>query len=226
MFVEQMARFHCVDWECVPPPKVVSYHKQMAWMNERASSVSGEQCKKLSHYAMCDLRPAYGEMFADRYAGYDFWGWCDLDVLFGDLDRLLPPLLENADVLSFKHAYLSGCCAIFRNVPEVTGLYKTSPVWRRVLADTAYHFWDESGHDRHFPGEPSFYRTIELASVREGGKLRVAYAPDLYLAETVDDRQYVTLTDGKLLTQGVEVALLHFMNDLWPIKPDGTSRWL
>lgn len=34
-------------------------------------------------YKFCDFRPAFGEIFEAELAGYDVWGHCDLDVIFG-----------------------------------------------------------------------------------------------------------------------------------------------
>lgn len=36
-------------------------------------------------YKVCDFRPFYGVLFKDYLIGYDYWGHCDFDMLFGDL---------------------------------------------------------------------------------------------------------------------------------------------
>ena len=36
-------------------------------------------------YKLCDYKPAYGEIFAPELSGYDFWGYGDMDLVFGDL---------------------------------------------------------------------------------------------------------------------------------------------
>ena len=33
---------------------------------------------------MCDYKVAYGEMFQDYIKEYDFWGHCDMDMIFGE----------------------------------------------------------------------------------------------------------------------------------------------
>lgn len=33
-------------------------------------------------YKLCDYRPAYGYIFNEYLKEYDFWGHCDLDVIF------------------------------------------------------------------------------------------------------------------------------------------------
>lgn len=38
-------------------------------------------------YKLCDFKPVYGLMFGDLIEGYDYWGHCDLDLVFGDLRK-------------------------------------------------------------------------------------------------------------------------------------------
>ena len=34
-------------------------------------------------YKLCDFKPAYGYIFSDECEGYDYWGFCDTDILLG-----------------------------------------------------------------------------------------------------------------------------------------------
>src|SRR5690242_7186554 len=36
-------------------------------------------------YKLCDFRPAFGQVFRSELAGCDFWGHCDLDLVFGQI---------------------------------------------------------------------------------------------------------------------------------------------
>ena len=36
-------------------------------------------------YKICDYRPAFAYILSDYVKGYDFWGWGDLDVVYGDI---------------------------------------------------------------------------------------------------------------------------------------------
>src|SRR3990167_4488234 len=171
-FVAQMARFKVIDWEPIPIP-AQSWKEQVNWLNSYATEILGVSCNKgMSGNDTCDIRPTYGELFAEQYRGYDWWGWCDLDMLFGDLDRLLPELLTNdCEVINFKPDYLSGCFVLFRNVPEITRLWRKGK-YREILGEEQYHCWDESGY-KHYPGE-SFYNLL----LNEG--FRINNRPDLY----------------------------------------------
>ena len=36
-------------------------------------------------YKLCDFKPAYRMLFPDILGGYDIWGFCDFDLIFGDI---------------------------------------------------------------------------------------------------------------------------------------------
>ena len=73
-------------------------------------------------YKLCDYRPAYGLIFEDYTKGYDFWGYCDTDLLFGNLRRFLP---DDMLVQYDKIGYL-GHLAIYRNDEQMrTAFEKT-----------------------------------------------------------------------------------------------------
>jgi hypothetical protein len=70
-------------------------------------------------YKLCDFRPAFGEVFQDELAGYDFWGHCDLDVVFGQIRDHLPPEAWKADKI-----LMQGNFALYRNTPEAARWYR------------------------------------------------------------------------------------------------------
>lgn len=74
-------------------------------------------------YKFCDFRPAYGEIFSDWLKEYDFWGHCDIDLLWGDIRKFLTDeILEK-----YKRIYTRGHCCLYRNVPEVNAWYRLLP---------------------------------------------------------------------------------------------------
>jgi hypothetical protein len=70
-------------------------------------------------YKLCDFRPAFGEVFQEELAGYDFWGHCDLDVVFGQIRDHLPPEAWEADKI-----LMHGNFALYRNTPEAARWYR------------------------------------------------------------------------------------------------------
>ena len=49
-------------------------------------------------YKLCDYKPLYGKIFIDYIKGYDYWGYGDLDVIYGNIeDEILKAAQEKAD---------------------------------------------------------------------------------------------------------------------------------
>ena len=59
-------------------------------------------------YKLCDLRPFYGKIFSDDVNGHDFWGYCDCDMVFGDMRVFLTEdiLSTHNSILSLGHLHL------------------------------------------------------------------------------------------------------------------------
>lgn len=94
-------------------------------------------------YKLCDFRPAYGEIFAGELAGYDFWGHCDLDVVWGALREFVSEdLLDRYDRLFYR-----GHFSLYRNTEKINGLYRCpvegKPLYRKVFEDAAPWVFDE-----------------------------------------------------------------------------------
>lgn len=61
-------------------------------------------------YKVCNYRPAFGIIFSDLIKDYEYWGYCDMDVIFGNLDTFLCPILGKYDKY-FQRGHMT----IFKN---------------------------------------------------------------------------------------------------------------
>ena len=61
-------------------------------------------------YKLCEYKQAYGYILQDYIRSYDFWGFGDIDLVYGDLRSFL-----NEDVLSHKFLLGWGHLTILRN---------------------------------------------------------------------------------------------------------------
>jgi hypothetical protein len=97
-------------------------------------------------YKLCDLRPLYPIIHYDDIKEYNFYGWTDMDILFGDIRSFYTDdILEKYDVISTHATRVSGHLALFRNLPKYRKLYKRIYDWRKHLANPLYMGIDESG---------------------------------------------------------------------------------
>lgn len=97
-------------------------------------------------YKICDLRPFFGIIHQEDIEHYDFFGWTDVDILFGDIRSFYTnELLSKYDVFSTHHDRLSGHLAILRNHPAYTNKgYKIYEV-EKALMNPAFVGIDEHG---------------------------------------------------------------------------------
>jgi hypothetical protein len=109
-------------------------------------------------YKMCDFRPAFGEIFAAELSGYDFWGHCDLDVLFGRIRDHLPAEAFEADKILFQ-----GNFSLYRNTVEAAGWY------RHEVGKVSYRDAMTTPAAMHFDEWAGIYYVIRDLGVRYWG---------------------------------------------------------
>lgn len=71
-------------------------------------------------YKLCDYKVAYGEIFCDELKTYDFWGYCDIDLIFGDIRKYI-----TEDMLDiYNKIGMHGHFTIYKNCDEMRTLYR------------------------------------------------------------------------------------------------------
>jgi len=110
-----------------------------------ASKALGFDVEVESGYKLCDFKPAYGFIFSDWIKDYGFWGYCDADVIFGNIRAFMTDeLLSEYDIISARHDYLTGCFALYRNNEFMRNLFKQSKDYRKVFTDPRNYYFDET----------------------------------------------------------------------------------
>ncbi len=79
---------------------------------------------------LCDFKPSYGYVLQDEIRGYDYWGYCDMDMIFGRIMDFLPENLSSYD----KFGSL-GHFTLFRNTERINRVF--------LDGDTALRRWHE-----------------------------------------------------------------------------------
>ena len=110
-----------------------------------AAKVLGFEVIVESGYKLCDFKPAYGLIFSNYIEKYDFWGYCDVDVIFGNIRVFMTEeLLNEYDIISARHDYLTGCFALYRNNPYMRELFKQSKDYKKVFTEPHNFFFDKA----------------------------------------------------------------------------------
>jgi hypothetical protein len=102
-------------------------------------------------YKVCDLRPLFGHIHEKEFAGYDFYGWCDVDLIFGNIRKFYSDeVLKKYDVLSTHSDRISGHFALFRNNRKNRHVYQSIYKWREALDEPRFKGIDENGISRAY----------------------------------------------------------------------------
>lgn len=101
-------------------------------------------------YKLCDFRPAYGKVFYDYIKDYDFWGYCDTDLIWGDIRTFMSDdVLEEYDKIGNR-----GHCCILRNTEAIRNAYHYESSHlvsykEAFSSDLAYCFDEEKAFGRY-----------------------------------------------------------------------------
>lgn len=92
-------------------------------------------------YKLCDFKPVYGYIFSDNIDS-DYWGFCDIDLIFGDLEKFLP------DKEYDKISYLGHFC-LMKNNKKMREIFKTETNekinYKHILSSNVHYGFDEIG---------------------------------------------------------------------------------
>lgn len=93
-------------------------------------------------YKVCDFRPAFGYIFEDYLKCYDFWGHCDVDVLWGNMQKFLTDeVLENHDFL-----FRTGHFRLYRNIEKMNQAFRNPKLqfgYKEIFTHNESYCFDE-----------------------------------------------------------------------------------
>ncbi len=187
-FLESCRWNSSVDWLLIGdaeppqdiPPNVRILRTSFADYRALVSKRLGIDAKWTDIYKVCDMRPALAATHEDAVAGYDFWGYCDLDIIFGDIRRFYTPQFLSDDVISTHPHVVCGHFALFRNTPRMANAFRKIPFWRRLLSVAEHKSFDEQVFSRlflPFPKKRAWRRLI--TPFLGGGKFVEQYSTNI-----------------------------------------------
>ena len=105
-----------------------SFHKNIHYIyidfdeiKRRIQEIVGFKPMLTSPYKIVDYKPLYGCIFKDFLSDYSHWGYCDSDVIFGDLKSFLTEDKLN----NYDRIYQHGHMCIYKNSDEINVRWKT-----------------------------------------------------------------------------------------------------
>ncbi|GEN66778.1 DUF6625 family protein [Chryseobacterium rhizosphaerae] len=98
----------------------------------------------LDGYKLCDFKPTYGLIFQEYLKNYDFWGYCDIDIVFGNIRYFMTEkILQKYDVISPHKNYPAGFFTLLKNNEQCINLFKQSKDYARILENSRHFCFDE-----------------------------------------------------------------------------------
>ncbi|MDD2160024.1 hypothetical protein N1078_05445 [Pseudomonas sp. MIL19] len=148
-----------VEWlfysDCAPldncPENVRVVSMSFADYCQHVSSRLDIDFRPTQAYKLCDIRPAFGLIHEADLQGYDFWGFGDIDLVYGDLRAYFTAeRLQSHDLYSTHARRVSGHLCLIRNTPRMRDAFKRMPSWRQRFCDPQHQALDEGAFTRLF----------------------------------------------------------------------------
>ena len=119
-------------------------------------------------YKLCDLKPFYGFIHEDILKQYDFWGYGDNDLVYGNLEVLTSDnMLNSYDVITTMSERIAGHFSIFRNNEEYRLLPFKCSRWKEQLLYAEHVGFDESDWVRLVLPEKRFLTALYKGLCKE-----------------------------------------------------------
>lgn len=112
---------------------------------KRISETLGIRFHPHNPYKLCDMRPFYAIIHKEEIKGYDFWGYADIDLCFGNIRKFYGDnILSKYNVLSTYTNQLTGHLALLRNKTRYNTLCFKIRGWQRLLESEDNWIMDEA----------------------------------------------------------------------------------
>jgi hypothetical protein len=211
------------------PDNLFIVYKTLDEIKNLATEKFGFQVSLDYPFKLNDFKPAYAFLFPEIFKGYDYWGQCDLDLIYGDIRCFLQEEMINLyDYLSMRHDYTTGCFSLYRNNEKMNTFFMKSKDYQLVFSNYESCCFDECGRQGYRPLEEgksifefesdivSFTHVIKAAELTS--EIKVHF--DFILLE--GNPGNIVFDNGKLIydkkIEAIMYHLVYFKKRCTPIK--------
>lgn len=90
-------------------------------------------------YKLCDYKALYGDIFKEYLTNYEYWGHCDLDLVWGNLQGFFKAVeYKQFDIVTTRRNAISGHCTIYKNNETLYKLYREIDNFWKPLEDKQF----------------------------------------------------------------------------------------
>ena len=113
-----------IDWILITDQKIENLKsiKNIRIINSSLESLKSRFEKKLQMsislqkaYKLCDYKPSYGLFFEEELKEYNYWGYCDMDMVFGKILKILPKDLPFGNQYDCGAVLFAGSGSVYRS---------------------------------------------------------------------------------------------------------------
>jgi hypothetical protein len=198
------------------PENIRFFHSSLEHISRLASDKLSATFQFKTGYKLCDLKPFYGKVFEDYLKEYHYWGYGDIDLIYGKLRPFVLPRIEKGyDILSSRKELLAGSFALFRNTALVNNLCMHIPNYLALLKSNKYECLDETAHSNivwkggsklDLP-DTSFTKVIAKAS--DKNKIKASFTT--ICKEHIDDKEIIKYQGSELTFGNHHLAYYHYV---------------
>ncbi|MDD5016404.1 MAG: hypothetical protein PHW73_15170 [Atribacterota bacterium] len=218
--------------DCVIPKTAPDNLKFISSSLKRFSELAS---LKLNHkidikkaYKLCDFKPCYGLIFEDYIRDYDYWGYGDIDLIYGNLSNyIFPKIVEGFEIISNRQEIMSGSLSVFKNEANINLLFSESTSFLKLLQSERYEGLDETAHNHNtWKGSsklslPNYSFTYLIAKANEEGRIKASF--ESTCKEFIDHGDMVKFSQNTLLFNDKKISYYHYVcnkNNQWFKFPD------
>ena len=219
-----------IDWlfftDCLVPENApanvrfvsISFQDYQELVSDRLGIVF----KTESSYTLCNLRPALGLIHREYLDGYDYFGFGDVDVIYGNLRTFYTDEVLSHNTISAHRDRVSGHLFLIKNDNQWIDAFRKIPDWQHLMSQPIIVAIDEG----HFTKLLLGYRRLPTSLRQIWGAIDPYKRNHLFqerFSTILSDIPWIDGTynysakwfwyQGKLTVEsGQEMMYLHFMN--------------
>lgn len=187
-------------------------------------------------YKLCDFKVAYGHLFRDLFEDYEYWGFYDIDTVWGDIISFIPDNHDNHWLKVFPCGHIS----FVRNKEPYIEVYRMiegegTKNWQTVFSTPENHYFDEHGGLHTFFKSPSkidyYYRKPDFDNIYPPTKRRWRNFKSInfpecshYLCYTFEEGHLYRNYLKGLKVHKEEISYLHISKRSMDVKADLDSQ--
>jgi hypothetical protein len=121
------------------PPNTKVYEMSFDQIKELFQSKIDFNISLEAPYKICDYRCAFGYLFKEYISEYEFWGYCDVDLVFGRIGKFI----QDADYIKCDKIGHLGHFSLYRNSPEINMVFMFDQSYKTVFTNPQNFIFDE-----------------------------------------------------------------------------------